>query len=731
MKKIILILFFTSFTIIHIAAQSQFQRTIGGTNNDQAYSIIQTTDGGYVAAGYTYSFATVNMDIYIVKLNSSGTLQWTKTIGGTSEELASSIIQTTDGGFALAGYTRPTETWNSDFYIVKLDATGSFQWSRTLDRANYDFATSIIQTTAGGFAIGGYSATGGVFTDDIYIVKLDTGGTYQWSKTYGGSHDDIAYSIIQTTDGGFALAGLSDSYGPYNVFYITKLDSSGMLQWNRLIGETGTGGDAACIIQTTDGGFALAGEFTPTGTGNYRMYIVKLSSSGTLQWTRTLGGTGNEKAQSIIQTADGDFVVAGYTNSFGAGNYDMYIAKLNSSGSLVWSKTVGGIGDDQAQSISKTNDGGFVVAGYTESFGAGAKDIYIVKFDANGNTCGNSFTPSTISGTSGTLETPSTIVTTQNPIVNSPTPTINSGGTLTTICFVEPPQIPLPPTLISPINSAINQPTTIRFNWNKSQSATSYRFQLALDSLFTNMVVNDSTFSDSTALVVNLLNNTTYWWRVNAKNSVGTSPYSAVWHFRTVLAIPSAPILISPVNGATGQSLTPTLIWSGVSGAVTYKAQVSNDSLFSSTLLDSAGIPLTQVIVPAGRLLNNHRYYWRVNATNTAGTGPWSVVFHFNTLLIGLNPVGCDIPKEYKLYNNYPNPFNSVTKIKIDIPEISFTKLVIYDILGREVAILVNEKLSPGTYEVEWDASNYPSGVYFYKLTAGDFTQTKKLVLLK
>ena len=268
------------------------------------------------------------------------------------------------------------------------------------------------------------------------------------------------------------------------------------------------------------------------------MYIIKLSSSGSLQWTRTLGGTGDDKAQSIMQTTDAGFVVAGYTNSFGAGNYDMYIVKLNNSGTLQWSRTLGGSGDDQAQSITKTNDGGFIVAGYTESFGAGVKDFYIVKFDANGNTCGNTITPSTISGTIGTLVTPTTIVTTQNPTVTSPTPTSNSGGTLTTICFV------------------------------------------------------------------------------------------------------------------------------------------------------------------------------------------------------GIQPISNEIPTSYMLSQNYPNPFNPTTKIQFAIPPLKGvrgmnTKLMIYDILGREVATLVNQQLKPGSYEVEWDGSNYPSGVYFYKLSTESFTNTKRMVLIK
>jgi uncharacterized delta-60 repeat protein len=530
MKKLIFIFFITQYALLSVNAQSQFQRTVGGTNHDQAYSIIQTTDGGYAVAGYTYSFAAGYEDMYIVKLNSSGSLQWTRTIGGTGDDIAISIIQTTDGGFAVAGYTNSFGTGTFDFYIVKLDASGSVQWNRTIDRTNYDYACSMIQTTGGGFVLAGFSAPGGVFTDDIYIVKLDASGTYQWSKIYGGSHDEIAYSIIQTTDGGFAAAGYSDSYGPHNEFYIIKLDSSGMLQWSRLLGETSSGSDATSVIQTTDGGFALAGGFQPTGTGNYDMYIIKLSSSGTLQWTRTLGGTGDDKAQSIIQTTDAGFVVAGYTNSFGAGNYDMYIAKLNSSGTLQWSRTVGGTGDDQAQSIMKTDDGGFIVAGYTDSFGAGAKDFYIVKFDANGNTCGNTFTPTTISGTIGTLVTPTTTETTQNPTVTSPTSTSNTGGTLTTICFV------------------------------------------------------------------------------------------------------------------------------------------------------------------------------------------------------GIQPISNEIPASYELY---PNPFNPSTSIKFDVPKESSVKLVVYDVLGKEITVLTDHKNKAGKYEVVWDGTDYPSGVYFFKMITDEYVETKKMVLIK
>jgi len=548
------------------------------------------------------------------------------------------MVQTSDNGYVLAGYTVPYGSIYYDMLIVKLDASGLIQWTRVIHRTNYEYVTSVKQTTDGGYILLGMSATGGPFTDEFFLVKLNAAGTYQWSKTYGGPGDDIATSVIQTQDGGYALAGLSNSFGPYNVFMIIKTDSLGNIQWNRLIQESGTGCHIYSLIQISDGSFILAGEFTPTGISPYDMYIVKLNSSGSIQWTRTVGGTGYDMANSVVQCADSGFILAGYTNSFGSGNNDMYIVKINSSGNLSWSKTVGGTGDEQAQSIIKTTDGGFVVVGYTTSFGAGSKDYYIVKLDSAGNTCGNSTSPASITGTRGAATNPALTVINQNPVVTSPTPILGSGGVLTTICSTGPP---LPPVLAAPPNGSYNQPSTVRFTWNKSVSALTYRLQVALDSQFTNLTVNDSTIADSTILVANLTVNKYYWWRVNAKNAVGTSPYSTVWRF--------------------------------------------------------------------------------------------------GTFFVGLNQIGTEIPKEYKLFNNYPNPFNPVTKIKFDLPPVGAqyiepVQLIIYDVLGREVASLIprgQQGLQPGTYEVEFDGTNYPSGIYFYILTTETYTNTKRMVLIK
>ncbi|MBN8584393.1 MAG: T9SS type A sorting domain-containing protein [Ignavibacteria bacterium] len=191
-----------------------------------------------------------------------------------------------------------------------------------------------------------------------------------------------------------------------------------------------------------------------------------------------------------------------------------------------------------------------------------------------------------------------------------------------------------------------------------------------------------------------------------------------------------APTLTSPPNNSTGQSITPLLQWNSVPNAVNYRVQVSID-VFNSTVLDYDTVSVTQLQVPPGFLNNNVLYYWRVTALNIGGQGPWSVVWNFRTGLVGINQTGNEIPSVYKLYNNYPNPFNPVTKIKFDIPQQSFTKLIIYDISGKEVSMLVNEQLNPGSYEADFDASKLPSGVYFYKISSGGYAQVKKMILVK
>ena len=216
-----------------------------------------------------------------------------------------------------------------------------------------------------------------------------------------------------------------------------------------------------------------------------------------------------------------------------------------------------------------------------------------------------------------------------------------------------------------------------------------------------------------------------------SSTGIGTgNDYATIKYSQSPPPIPAAPILVSPQNGALLVETNPLLDWDNSLNAESYRVQVSTDSLFTSTVYDSSGIPYSEFQIPNNGLNINTTYYWRVNATNVTGTSPWSAIFHFTT---GATNITCynEIPKEFKLYNNYPNPFNPTTKIKFDIPKSSYVKLIVYDVLGREIKTLVNEKLNAGRYEVSWPGRVYPSGVYFYKMVTDDYVSVKRMVLLK
>ncbi len=273
-----------------LVSQNLFAKAFRGPNFDRARSIVQATDEGFAVAGYTYSFGAGNDDLLVLKLAPDGSLSWAITFGGTNEDRAQFIIQTTDGGFAVAGRITSSSTYSWDFVVLKLASDGSLSWARTFGGADIDSATAIVQTADGGFAVAGVTHSFGAGFRDLLVLKLASDGSLSWARTFGEIYDDWAHYIIQTTDGGFAVAGSTTSFG----------------------------------------------------VGNYDLFILKLAPDGSLSWARTYGGTSNDYALSITQTMDGGFAVAGVTHSFGAGNDDLLVLKLASDGSLSWARTFGG-----------------------------------------------------------------------------------------------------------------------------------------------------------------------------------------------------------------------------------------------------------------------------------------------------------------------------------------------------------------------------------------------------
>ena len=314
-----------------------------------------------------------------------------------------------------------------------IPATGSSPYfCKAIGGPSIEVGNSLIQTSDGGYAIAGYTFSFGAGEADVYVVKLDANGNLQWTKTIGGPGNEIGFSLIQTSDGGYVLAGTTESFGVGGSdVYIVKLDANGNLQWTKTIGgPKGEGGRS--IIQTSDGGYAITGATKSFGAGVEDVYVVKLDANGNLQWTKTIGGENNDWGNSLIQTSDGGYVIAGYTTSFGAGEADVYVVKLDANGNLLWTKTIGGPESEEGNSLIQTSDGGYAIAGVTSSFGAGEADVYVVKLDKNGDACCAVSQTSQV-GSGGTLSSPTPSIGSGGTLT-APTSSISSGGTLTNQC---------------------------------------------------------------------------------------------------------------------------------------------------------------------------------------------------------------------------------------------------------------------------------------------------------
>ncbi|MFA7616312.1 MAG: T9SS type A sorting domain-containing protein [Weeksellaceae bacterium] len=423
MKKIIFFLIASLF-LLKMNAQApaiEWQESLGGTEDEDRASIQQTTDGGYIVIGGSASNdgdVTGNhgsRDYWIVKLDSTGGIQWQKSLGGSGLDSANSIQQTTDGGYIVAGGSTSNNgdvTGNHgdiDFWIVKLNSVGNIQWQKSLGGSDWDYAHSIQQTADGGYIVAGDSrsndgdVTGNHGDGDYWIVKLDSTGNIQWQKSLGGSGWDSATFIQQTTDGGYIVAGgsasndgdVSGNHGETD-YWIVKLDNTGDIDWQKSLGGSGEDG-AHSIRQTTDGGYIVAGYSwsndgdVTNNQGNRDYWIVKLDSIGNIDWQKSLGGSGNENAFSAQQTTDGGYIVAGISNSDDGdvsdnhGLSDYWVVKLNNTGNIEWQKSLGGSGNDYAYSGQQTTDGGYILAGISNSNDGdvtgnhGGYDYWVVK----------------------------------------------------------------------------------------------------------------------------------------------------------------------------------------------------------------------------------------------------------------------------------------------------------------------------------------------------------------
>ena len=392
MKKlcVIILVVFKVGAVINISHGAQhWANTYGTSETDRVYSMLQVSDGGYIMAGVIRSFDNDDSKPWVLRVDVNGTILWTKLYDDTITQYNyyTLIQQTSDGGYIAVGNYRFSTIW--DALIVKLDNSGGVSWARKYERSDFDQALSIQQTSDGGYIVGGVTNADIPSSQDAFLLKLTGSGTISWSKMFGGSRDDRATFIQQTIDGGYIAAIETNSFGTgeYDYdFWVLKLNSDGEIIWQKIYGDDS--GDRVKIIkQTTDGGYIVAGDNYTSGVG-YDIWLLKLANDGDIIWQKTYGKDYSDEVFSVQQTLDGGYIVAGASRiGLNRGTEDLLIFKIDSEGTITWQKTYGGgysdYDGDFARSVQQIS-GGYAVAGYTPSFGAGKQDAWLLKLNEMG-----------------------------------------------------------------------------------------------------------------------------------------------------------------------------------------------------------------------------------------------------------------------------------------------------------------------------------------------------------
>ncbi|MGB9720188.1 MAG: hypothetical protein ACPL28_01730 [bacterium] len=374
----LLINFVVLFAYTQFPPDTMWTRTYGGEYSDGAYQVQPTIDSGFIVTGWT-SLTPFDRDVYLIKTDDEGILQWIRTIGGGGHDIGRSVAQTSDKGYVIAGETSSYGAGSFDVYLIKFDSAGNLLWEKTFGRSFQDGARSIQELPDGGFIIAGLTDSLGFGAFKVYLLKTDAQGEIIWEKTYGGQGACWAEEVRQTNDGGYIIIGRNYSSGSGDI-YLVKCDFNGDTLWTKIFGNNGEDYGFS-VRQTPDNGYIICGCTSSLGAGGYDIYLIKTDSAGVRIWEKTFGGANDDYGYSVALANDG-FLVSGASNSLGQGAFDIYLIKTDNSGNTLWYKTIGGIEDEISYSAQHTLDDGWIIAGTTRSFGSGTPgqpNLYLVK----------------------------------------------------------------------------------------------------------------------------------------------------------------------------------------------------------------------------------------------------------------------------------------------------------------------------------------------------------------
>jgi len=379
--------------------QEEWNRSFGGSSSDVGTYCQQTKDDGYIITGYTSSYGAdapyswlINAphrgDLWLIKTDSNGKKEWDRTIGGLGKDLGFCVQQTKDNGYIIVGGRKSFWIGNYHVWVIKTDPAGRTEWDRTFAGSGEDLGFSVRQTKDDGYIIAGYTS----FSEGrkVWLIKINPQGNKEWDVALGSKQSEAA-SVQQTKDGGYIVTGFTSSYGASKEdVWLIKTDPKGNWEWFKNFG--GQYKDLGFFVQETkEGGYVITGLTESYGAGKGDVWLIKTDSKGNKEWDRTFGGPDYDAGTSIQQTQDGGYIITGYntTNTsikksyFGLLNPTnlgrVWLIKTDSKGNKEWDRTFGGSGNDWGNSVQETHDGGYIITGVTESYSAGKEDVWLIK----------------------------------------------------------------------------------------------------------------------------------------------------------------------------------------------------------------------------------------------------------------------------------------------------------------------------------------------------------------
>lgn len=373
--------------LFSLAANSQtsFEKYYGGNGDEYGHSVQQTTDGGYIICGHTTSFGNGGEDVYVVKTNPFGDIEWTKTYGTTKSEHGYYISQTSDGGYIIAAEYHNSASELLKAYLIRIDSQGDTIWTRKYEGVLYAMARCALQTSDGGFIVCGATKSALLGPSDGYLMKIDENGGMVWNKVFEGYNEDFFYDMKISIDGGFIMCGGSNSYGPGGYQnYLVKTNELGETLWSRYIGESPYEVSYS-VIQNSDQTYIVGGVTNyASGKNMYDIQLLKIDENGELIWANKYGNCNIDMGCYVSPTIDNGYIVCGWSRNINDSATNINLYKMDNQGTLLWLKSIGGSNWDVGYSVKQTTDFGYIISGYSQSLNTGKADMYLIKTNSDG-----------------------------------------------------------------------------------------------------------------------------------------------------------------------------------------------------------------------------------------------------------------------------------------------------------------------------------------------------------